>query len=156
VQSAVEYIVRIEGPVHLDVVSRRIADYFGHSLTRSTRDAVGAAARALSRRDLIRLEGDIASLSSEVRVRVPDERDEDTQRAIPQIPPAEIAKAVDRLLRDARVATEEELLVGVRDLFGFRRMGAHIAAALEGALAHLEADNRVVRGEDGRLRSMSA
>jgi hypothetical protein len=135
--------------------SRRIADYFGHSLTRTTREAVHAAARALARRDAFRLDGDVASVSNDVRVRVPDELDDQTQRTIQQIPPVEIAEAVYRLLVDARVADEDELMVGVRDLFGFKRMGAHIAAALSDALDRLEADGRLTRGPDARLRPVT-
>ena len=152
VRSAVEYIVRHEGPVHVDVVSRRIADHFGHNLTRATREAVGGAARALARRDLIRLDGDIASMSNDVRVRVPDERDSDTKRDIQHIPADEIAEAVHRLLGDARVASEDELLVAVRDLFGYGRLGARIQAALDAALTRLERAGRISRGDDGRLR----
>jgi very-short-patch-repair endonuclease len=156
VQQAVADVIRVESPVHLDVVSRRVADYFGHSLTRATREAVHAAARALVRRGVAGLDGDIAFVPDDVRVRVPDDHDEQTQRTIQHIPPVEIAEAVYRLLIDARVAGEDELLVGVRDLFGFKRMGAHIASALSDALDRLEAGGRITRGDDGRLRPLTS
>jgi hypothetical protein len=156
VQAAVEQVVKVEGPVHLEVVGRRIADHFGHSLTRATMVAVGGSARALARRDRIRLDDEIVSISDDVPVRVPDERRDDTQRAIQHIPPAEVAEAVHGLLGDARVATKEQLLLGVRDLFGYRRMGARIEAALEAAVARLQAEGRIAEGDDGRLRVVTS
>ena len=61
-----------------------------------------------------------------------------------------------RLLRDARVASEDELLVAVRDLFGYGRLGANIHEALEAALGRLASAGRISRGPDGRLRPSDA
>lgn len=71
----------------------------------------------------------------------------DTRRGIQHIPGREIEDAVHQLLVEARSATPDELLVGVRDLFGFKRMGANIAAALDTALDRLILDGRVERSE---------
>lgn len=58
-------------------------------------------------------------------------------RAVAQIPPEELEIAVERLIRDAVVTNREQTVQGVARLFGWRRAGADIQNAIDGALSRL-------------------
>lgn len=70
-----------------------------------------------------------------VRVRVPT--GEDGVRKIGWIPPAELDLAIVLLVRDARAMDSEALGTAVCRLFGWRRNGSDIQAAVSGAVSRL-------------------
>jgi len=146
-------IVRIESPVHREVVGRRIATAFGHTLTRRTQAAVDAALTSLAGRGTLEQEGDIVRCSLNVQVRVPREGDQATRREAKHLPPPEAEAAVFYLLRDAHVTGRDELLDAVKRLFGWARMGPQIEALLTGALETLMEAGRIEETADGRLRA---
>jgi very-short-patch-repair endonuclease len=149
-------IVRIESPVHREVVARRIANAFKHTLTRRTQTAVDAAISSLASRGAVEERGVIIWSGTDVRVRVPREGDDRTRRDAKHIPPAETEAAVLHLLRDAHAAERAELLDAVKGLFGWARMGPQIAAALEAALDALMQAGLVDETADGRLRAIDS
>lgn len=150
----VETIVRVESPVHREVVGRRIATAFGHNLTRRTQAAVDAALSSLAHRGTLRRDGDICWMGTDLQVRVPRDGDQATRRDVGHIPAVEREAAVFHLLRDAHVSGRDELLDAVKGLFGWARMGPQIASALADALDHLKATGKVSESDDGRLRAL--
>lgn len=136
-RDAVRTVIEVEAPVHLDVIGRRVADHWGHNLTRTTRREVESTVLWLQGRGEVTLSGEFAWVGNEFDIRVPLGSDDATRRDIQHIPPEELQEVVYRLLIDARSCTDSELLQAVKDLFGFRRMGPHIAEALGRALDQL-------------------
>lgn len=84
-----------------------------------------------------------------VLVRYPD--GDGLRRSIDQIPPEEIDLAVMRLLQDALAATPAEIERGVRDIFGFRRVGGRISEAVADAIGRLELEGDLRQGPLGKL-----
>ena len=84
-------------------------------------------------------------------VRVPV--DADTLRPVSQVPPEEIDLAVLGIVRDARVVDGEVVSQAVARLFGWRRQGADIQAAVLAAVSRLLSDGRLVAVGDGLLRT---
>jgi hypothetical protein len=150
-----EEVVKVETPVHRDVVARRIADAFGHSLTSSTREAVDGALMTLKRQKRITIVHDVARIGTDVAVRIPGSSDA-TRREIAHIPLEELALALRLLLTEARSASEEELTTATRELLGFSRTGAKIAQALAAAVASLLRQGIIERTETGALRIASS
>jgi very-short-patch-repair endonuclease len=83
-------------------------------------------------------------------VRVPT--DASGVRPVLQIPPEELDLAVANVIADAVVAHAEHVTAEVSRLFGWRRQGADIHAALESAISRLLARGLVDRSPDGALR----
>jgi very-short-patch-repair endonuclease len=154
-QAVVNAIVKVEAPIRVGLLARRVGQVWDCNVTARVRDAVDRAVSALTRAGSFQLEGDVVRLpgaSGEQQVRVPDPGDEATRRDITDIPPHELRLAVRLLLADARSVDEEELLARIRSLFGFDRTGARIRSALEEALQDLVQDGIAGRGTDGMLR----
>jgi very-short-patch-repair endonuclease len=152
-RKAVQAVIEAESPVHLDIIGRRIADHWGHNLTRTTRREVESTVLWLEREVEVTLSGDFAWFGEDFDVRVPSSDDDATRRDIQHIPPEELQEAVHRLLVDARSCSGDALLQAVKDLFGFRRMGPHIAEALETALGRLIKEGWIERSGD-QLRAV--
>jgi very-short-patch-repair endonuclease len=144
-------VVRIEAPVHREVIGRRVAIAFDHSLTRRTQAAVDAALTGLEKQGELRLNGDFAWTANEVAVRVPADTADGTRRDAHHIPPEEVALAVHWLLAEVRTAEEAELLDAVKRLFGFARMGPRVQRSLDEALASLEERGLIDRSGAARL-----
>ncbi|QVT81491.1 hypothetical protein ENKNEFLB_03901 [Nocardioides aquaticus] len=85
------------------------------------------------------------------RVRVP--ADDDEIRTVAQMPPDEMDLAVVNLTRDA-VTVEDEALVGaVCRLFGWRRAGGDIQAAVQTSVDRCLRAGTLVRQSSGVLRA---
>jgi very-short-patch-repair endonuclease len=150
-RKAVENVLAVEAPIHVDLLAARICKAWGRSATAKVRDAVGGILVQLKRERRCLREGDFVWTSNKFDIRVPG-RDEQSRRDVRLIPPEELQEAIHRLLCDARMAADDELLISVARLFGWDRTGAKIHAALDAAIAELENQGWVERGDEGLLR----
>ncbi|HEX7152539.1 MAG TPA: DUF3320 domain-containing protein [Thermoanaerobaculia bacterium] len=126
---AVEDVVRIEGPVHIDEVVRRIRTLWGlQRAGNRIRDAIVSAARlALSQR---RIEADGEFLrvpNAAVRAR---RRNGDPPAKIDFICDAEIAQAVKHVLRVQGATPHEELITAAARRLGIQATSGAVAARI--------------------------
>jgi hypothetical protein len=74
------------------------------------------------------------------------------RRDVKHIPPEELDGAVYLLLRDARTATDDELLTQIGRLFGIQRISAQTRALLDESLMRLAEAGRIVCSDDGQVQ----
>lgn len=154
IRAYVEKLIVAEGPIHQDVVFRRIRDAFGTG-------RIGHNIRANIEFVTTRLSIDGRSVTiddsgfyrhgSAQSVRVP--ADEDAIRTVGQTPPEELDLAVVNLVRDAVVVSDDDLVVAVRNLFGWRRAGTDIQLAVLVAVDRCVASGSIRRSHSGELRA---
>lgn len=145
----IEQVVRQEGPVHEDRVLQTVRRAWGVGRAGNRiRDAFDWAVHDLTRAGLQR-DGDgfLSTKFSQLRVvRVPTD-DSDTQREARHIPRAELQLAVSGIVREANTVAHDEVSIHVARLFGWRRRGPDVRAALEEAIDALIRDGALV--DDG-------
>ncbi|MGR7026360.1 AAA domain-containing protein [Geodermatophilus sp. URMC 62] len=150
-----ERLLRAEAPVHeerllaafredwgVGRVGHVIKDNIRASLARAT---VGGLAVSRDEAGFYRVEE-----SQFAKVRVPV--DADTLRSVSQVPPEEIDLAVLGIIGDARFIEDEIVAQTVARLFGWRRQGLDIQAAVYGSISRLLSQGRLARTDDGLLR----
>jgi len=148
---AVERIVRDEGPIHEDALRRRLAEAYG---VRRIGDRIKTAfdkAIEMSRRggSIERVEKVfIQCPGTKPSVRTPNEDDEQTKRAVAQVPASERQLAIELLVASSHRVDKDDLRVAFGRLFGWKRVGTDIDAAFERDLAVLVKAKRVLL--DGR------
>jgi hypothetical protein len=135
-RDCVVQVVEHEGPVHPEVVVRRIRKRWNAENLRSRfRKAVDDAIRYLVRDKKIRYVEDsflaLASNPSYALVRVPVSGDPSTERAIDEVSRRELRSAMIYLLREGREIDRSELCVRVARIFGWSRTGARIIEQLD-------------------------
>ncbi|GAA1730450.1 DUF4011 domain-containing protein [Brachybacterium phenoliresistens] len=126
-------LVRIEGPIHMDIVRERVRGWWGLTsigsrVARNIDDAIVLHSR-------IKRDGDFlfATSTKTDTVRVPSA---ETSRSVEQVHLDELAFAVARTVRDSGSAEWDEVIQHVRALFGWRRTGDQIARRLRDAIGH--------------------
>lgn len=154
-RKVVEKVLAVEAPIHVDLLANRICKAWGRSATAKVRDAIEGILKQLKREQRCLREGDFVWTSNKFDIRVPG-RDEQSKRDVRLIPPEELQEAIHRLLSDAHMAADDDLLISVARLFGWDRTGPKIHAALDAAIAELENEGWVERGEDNLLRPVEA
>ncbi|HWT93659.1 MAG TPA: DUF3320 domain-containing protein, partial [Solirubrobacteraceae bacterium] len=139
-----------EAPVVEDVVARRVIDAWGVVLSAKRRELVRTTVQGLVRSGTLVQRGNAYCLPNQRTdlVRYPVEEDERTYREVKQVPDVELAEAAARLVREARVVTEEELQQRTARLFGWRRRGTAIRPALGRIVEQLLADGVIERTGD--------
>ena len=147
----IEKVLSVEAPIHVDLLATRICKAWGRAATAKVREAIDGVLAQMKRERRCTRAGDFVWTSDQFDIRVPG-RDERSKRDVRLIPPEELREAIHRLLCDARLASDDELLISVARIFGWDRTGAKIHAALDAAIAKLEGQGWIVRGEDGLLR----
>lgn len=151
---AVVEVVEREAPVHRDLIGRRVAEAFGHSLTSRTQEAVDEVLRSLAAHPPFHFDGAFVRAGAVEVVRVPSSSDR-TRRDAGHLPPEELQLAVQRIVEDVRSIAEDELRTTVARLFGFARTGEQVAETINSAIVALVASGRVTRRSDGLIRLVS-
>ncbi len=150
-------VVRGEGPVHEDVLTRRVSCQWGfEKLTANPRRRVGAVLEQLERtRELVRRGAFVwpAGIAPEsyrdFRGVAPGAEPE---RDLSMIAPEEVANAAAAVLREVGSLDRDALSREVARVFGIRRLGANVREGVERGLQVLLASKRcVVRGERVQL-----
>ncbi|MEQ5793781.1 DUF3320 domain-containing protein [Paracoccus sp. NFXS7] len=136
-------VIRTEGPVHADEVSRRIAAAFGKARTGSRIGEAVARATALALRrdaDLMR-QGDF--LMTRAQADSPPVRDRSAETGsllkAACLPPQEIAAAARMIRTENGGMTPDQLTRAVARLLGFQRVGPDLSEAISGVLLGMAA-----------------
>ena len=155
---AVERVVSNEGPVHEDILIRRVREAWGvgraGNRIRTTFQEVFSelAARGVLIRDR---DGFLSLKGQEVGpVRVPVEGQPETARAIEHVALSEIAQAVLYVVREAKAVEQEELVRHIARIFGWRRTGDGIVARIGDAISRVIQSGTIER-DGGRVRWMA-
>ena len=154
VDSAIREVLRVEAPITVDFLTRRIAGLFDTRKTKKLGRVVEQRLRGVLVDDTWERQGETIfrrNASWTVRVPIPDY--EETVRGLHEFPPEEVELALELLLKDATRATSDELMNHLRTLFGFGRTGAKMRNIFEMALDSLEESGRILRGDGGEYRS---
>lgn len=145
----IEQVVRQEGPVHEERVLQAVRRAWGVGRAgHRIKDAFDRAVRDLTRTGLERdRHGFLRTKFSKLQqVRIPSD-EPDTQRESRHIPQEELRLAIFRIIEDASTITHDDVSVRVARLFGWRRRGPDVRAALEDAIERLVSDGNVL--DDG-------
>ncbi|WP_354216046.1 DUF4011 domain-containing protein [Arthrobacter sp. UYCo732] len=146
------HVVSVEAPLHVDTFNSRLREHWETG-------GIGSRARANVERalSLAKVSGMKVKLDKEgfirvdgadaVNVRRPTETAD--LRKAGSIPPEEFDEAVRLVVADAIVITEEELLIAVRNVFGWARRGPDIQTALQRSLLRSTKKGYCVRRPDG-------
>ncbi len=144
-------VVRIEGPVHQELVLRRVRETWGvQRAGLRIRAAFDGAINWLCRKaGVFRDEAGFLSIDATRpdAVRTPTD-DTRSHRDAAEIPYIELALAVDMLVNDARSITTDELTTRVARLFGWNRRGPDIMKVLDLAIqSRLEKGSLLAEGQ---------
>ncbi len=146
--AAVREVVRVEAPVHVDELTRRVAGAYGVSrlsdrVRRRVREAVDAVAQSgglVLRESFVWPAGVDPAAWSTVRGAGP--------REASLIPPEELAAAVEQVLHAALSCPEDALLREAARRFGIIRLGVKVTTAMQSGLAISVARGRARRVGD--------
>jgi hypothetical protein len=148
-----------EGPVHRDVLLRRVRDAWGvarvggrirDNFDRTLEAAHHGGDVVVDAHGFVSLPGRVLET-----VRTPVEGTPETLRSVAEVPPAELRLAVLRLVEDALAIEDNELTAEAAGLFGWLRRGSDISAALDRAIAGLLDEGLLERRTDGTLTTTS-
>ncbi|MEN8893300.1 MAG: DUF3320 domain-containing protein, partial [Planktotalea arctica] len=130
-------IVSEEGPIHRDLVARRVASAFGKARTGGRIQAVSDEALGRSvKKSSILLDGDFAMTNAqrnECPVRDRSAGGSPTKADL--IPPTEIRAAAGRVLAESGEMPREDLIVSIARLLGFAKTGKELQAQIESVLS---------------------
>ncbi len=150
-------VVRIEGPVHTDIVARRVSRGLGWERTGARLfRALDFAYDLLKSSKQVTLEKGFISLNDadcKLSVRKPDYREPESRRTVEQIAEAELGLAMNNLVADALSIPRDILLTSVARIFGFDRKGNHIQHRLEKVLRELIKKGQLIEAE-GRISTL--
>jgi hypothetical protein len=130
-------IVEAEGPIHRDLIARRVGAAFGKARTgvriRTVSDVTLDRAVAQGR---LTLDGEFAMTAAQFAD--PPVRDRSEAEAPANqaglLPPVEIRAAGARVLAESGKTPREELIVATARLLGFARVGAELRGVMDAAL----------------------
>lgn len=146
-------VVKVEGPVHIDVVTRRLMDAFsivraGSRITSS----MYAAVQDCKRRQLVDVQGDFLSAPDKPRVAVRDRSSWDTSdRRIEWVSPEEIDAALLETLRQGFLISRQDAVVATIQMLGFGRATQRVISVLDDRLQDL-IQNRKAILQEGFIR----
>ena len=133
-------VAEIEAPVHSELVLRRVREAWGAGRAGSRiRPNFDAALERLRREGRVRLVGDFIwpPDGGAEHVRVPDPTRPETERRVEHVPPQELDSALAQVASGAVAASENQLTEKVAEVFGWRRRGPDISAALTESVRRL-------------------
>jgi hypothetical protein len=130
-------IVQAEGPIHRDLIARRVAEAFGKSRTgRRIREASDRALASAMRSGGIVADREFAMTKAQQDD--PPVRDRSAPNApgtAGHLPPVEIRAAAARVVAESGDMSLEELIVATARLLGFARVGADLRGVIDGTLS---------------------
>ena len=143
----VEQIVEVEGPVHVDEVSRRLSLATG--LTRrsaAVNEVVKIAAAAAHQQKRLRQDGKFLYPAHMTHPPVRNRANlPAVARSLMLIAPEEIEEAIRLVVQDGLGATPEEIPQAVGELFGFARLGEFQSQFVNKQIEQMLAANRLTR-----------
>lgn len=129
-------IVRAEGPIHRDLVARRVAEAFGKARTgKRIRDATDRALGRAMLSGAIVPDGEFVMAPAQREdPPVRDRSGKDAPTIAAHLPPVEIRAAAARVVAESGEMPREELIVSTARLLGFARVGQDLRAVIDVAL----------------------
>ena len=128
-------VIDVEGPVHLEVLLRRLAERWGLQKSgRRMKDTVKKTLGVLLKEGEAEKRGHFVwpkTNKFSLKVRRPDQDDSATIRKVEFIPDEELELAIKNIVRDALSISREDILTQVARVFGFDRTGHRIRRRLE-------------------------
>ena len=151
---AVEDIVRVETPIHIDEVVRRIRTLWGlQRAGNRIREAIERGVRVAAVRGKIAIDGDFLTIpNAAIRLR---RRNGDPPARIEHISDAEIAVAVRHVLRTQFATSRDDLITTSARRFGIQATSAAAAARIDAVITRMVADGELTvpaGGEHIRLK----
>jgi len=130
-------IVEAEGPIHRELLARRVAAAFGKARTGGRiRSASDAALDRAVRTGRCLLDGEFAMTAGQRNTPlVRDRSGKDAPAKADQIAPIEIRAAAARVIAECGEMSNEELVVATARLLGFSRIGSDLKGWVEACLA---------------------
>ena len=123
---AIVSIVRVESPVHIDVVKRRIADYFGERLTKRLSTDLDDFIPVMNSTAIAR-RGEFLWSRPLQQVVVRDRSDLPSNiRKIEYVAPQELRTAIEMVVKQAHGIESDEAIAETARLLGFRRVTSGI------------------------------
>jgi superfamily I DNA and/or RNA helicase/very-short-patch-repair endonuclease len=140
-------LVENEGPIHFDVLSKRLAFLFGREkVTSKVKKSVMSYLKAYLRNEIvIRDEFCWFKEVKYVTVKVPNSTD--GIRKIEHICKEELAEAMYTVAKNRFGMSSDDLIMETSRIFGFNRAGGKIKDAMSDALVHLVNSNRISEKE---------
>jgi len=139
-------VVAFEGPIHIEEATRRVAASW--EAPKATKRAVGkvqSSVRLVGTTSRPIARGDFLwppTLDPAVWRGFRLHPDNDTRRAPEYLPPQEVANAAEWLISQSGSIVQDELVVELSRLFGYRSTGRKVRAAMEAGIAHLVDERR--------------
>ena len=133
---AIISIVRVESPVHIDVVKRRIADYFGEWLTKRFSEHLDDFIPPAANSTAIARRGEFLWSRPFQQVIVRDRSDLPSNiKKIEYVAPEELAGSIEMVVRQAHGIESDEAIAETARLLGFRRVTDGIEQQIGAALS---------------------
>lgn len=131
-------VVAVEGPVHFNVATRRVASAWdiaraGHVVQAVVRSAAESAVRE----GAIVSRGGFLYLTGTRQIRVRRNTPEGVCRKAAEIAPEEIAEAARLVLRDHLRLSTDDLAIATARALGFERTGSDVRSAVLAGIRHL-------------------
>jgi very-short-patch-repair endonuclease len=144
----INYVVSIEGPIHFDVLSKRILPIFGRSKagTQIKRTIRNVLQKYCFNKVILKGEFCWPINMEHLSVRIPS--NEDMPRPIDYICIEERAEAMFIIAKKAIGINKDDLFIETAKIFGFNRTGGKIQGALNEALELLKTSGRVEEFEN--------
>ena len=144
--SWIQDVVKIESPVHLDEVARRIAGAVGVSRIGSRiQNKVKIAARQATRSDSIQIRGKFLYWTEQEMVTVRDRSElPNVSRRLGLIAPEEIEVAIKRVVSAAFGIEREDLAREVCRLFGFRSVSGDMRQRVDKVVERLTEERQLI------------
>jgi hypothetical protein len=141
-------VVKVEQPIHIDLLYRRLADAFGTSkVTQSVRDNIDEAIRKRMDREVY-ISDDFVYLTSFSNVKVRRSDVGFSDRNIEHISIPEIAAAMEKILIGAIGMERSVLCSEAAKVFGFERNGPKIKQRTNEAVDYLVQKRKVAVVDD--------
>ncbi len=142
----IQGVVKIESPVHLDEVARRIATAVGVGKRgRLIRNKVQTAAKQAARSDSVQIRGQFLYWTEQEEVTARDREGlPDALRKIELIAPEEMEAAIKQAISDAFGIERDDLAREVCKLFGIRRATANIQQGVDKVVERLIKDGQLI------------
>lgn len=145
----IDEVVAVEGPISTELLLRRVREAWGVGRAgvriRASYDKAVKTLRLRGR--LVEPEKGFLMVKDgdPNGVRVPDNDDPATRRAIDDVPSTELCTAIEHVVADAIQVGRDELTQAVARLYGWNRRGSEIGAALDRAVTRLLRAERLAR-----------
>jgi very-short-patch-repair endonuclease len=144
-------VVGAEGPIRIDVATRRVASAWGFGRAgRKVQEIVQAAARTAMREGVIVARGQFLYLAGVQELRVRRNTPNGDSRKAVEIAPEEIAEAARLVLRDQIRLSVEDLTVATARVMGFERTGSDVRSAVLAGI-RLLVSNRAAEETNGDI-----